>query len=162
MYKVSFTGYRPQKLPFFGEDDPMCVDLKPRISRQIEKLADSGAGEFFTGMAMGVDMWCAEAVLALKSSRPEIKLTAVLPCRGQESKWSAAEQWRYREILSRCDKVLCLSESYTKDCMLARNRTLVDLCDLLVAVYDGKPGGTKHTVDYAEKRGRKTVVIPPM
>ena len=110
MYKVSFTGYRPQKLPFFGEDDPMCVDLKQRISRQIEKLADSGAGEFFTGMAMGVDMWCAEAVLALKSSRPEIKLTAVLPCRGQESKWSAAEQRRYREILSRCDKVLCLSE----------------------------------------------------
>ena len=162
MYKVSFTGYRPQKLPFFGEDDPMCVGLKKRISRQIEKLTDSGAGEFFTGMALGVDIWCAEAVLELKASRPDIKLTAVIPCRGQELKWNSAEQRRYHDILERCDKVLCLAESYTKDCMLARNRTLVDLCDLLVAVYDGKSGGTKHTVDYAEKKGRRLVIIPPM
>ena len=162
MYKVSFTGYRPQKLPFFGEDDPMCVGLKMRISRQIEKLTDSGAGEFFTGMALGVDIWCAEAVLELKASRPDIKLTAVIPCRGQELKWNSAEQRRYHDILERCDKVLCLAESYTKDCMLARNRTLVDLCDLMVAVYDGKSGGTKHTVDYAEKKGRRIVIIPPM
>lgn len=162
MYKVSFTGYRPQKLPFFGEDDPMCVDLKQRIYRQIEALIDRGAGEFFTGMALGVDIWCAEAVLALKASHPEIKLTAVLPCRGQEIKWSPAEQRRYHDILARCDKVMCLSERYTRDCMFARNRMLVDMCDLLIAVYDGKPGGTKNTVDYAEKRGRRTLLIPPM
>lgn len=162
MYRVSFTGYRPQKLPFFSEEDPMCVDLKKRISRQIEELIKCGAAEFFTGMALGVDMWCAEAVQELKQSHPEIKLTAVLPCSGQDAKWSATEQERYHAILRRCDKVLCLSESYTKDCMLARNRALVDLCDLLVAVYDGKPGGTKHTVDYAQKKGRKILIIPPM
>lgn len=162
MYKVSFTGYRPQKLPFFSEDDPMCVDLKLRLRQQIEKLIDSGAGEFFTGMALGVDIWCAEEVLELKKLHPEIRLTAVIPCRGQESKWSGEEQQRYREILRQCDKVLCLSESYTKDCMLKRNRALVELCDLLIAVYDGKPGGTKHTVDHAAKLGRKTIIISPM
>lgn len=162
MYKVSFTGYRPQKLPFFSEEDPMCVDLKQRISIQIEKLIASGAGEFFTGMALGVDMWCAEAVLELKELYPEIKLTAVIPCRGQEANWNAGEQTRYHGILDRCDKVLCLAERYSKDCMMVRNRTLVDLCDLLIAVYDGKPGGTRYTVDYAKKRGRKTIVIPPM
>ncbi len=162
MYKVSFTGYRPQKLPFFGEDDPMCVDLKLRLRKQIEKLIDSGAGEFFTGMALGVDMWCAEEVLELKKLHPEIRLTAVIPCRVQESKWNIEEQRRYREILSKCDKVLCLSESYTKDCMMKRNRALVELCDLLLAVYDGKPGGTKHTVDHAAKLGRKTIIISPM
>lgn len=162
MYKVSFTGYRPQKLPFFSEDDPMCVDLKLRLRQQIEKLIDSGAGEFFTGMALGVDMWCAEEVLELKKLHPEIRLTAVIPCRGQESKWSVGEQQRYREILRQCDKVLCLSESYTKDCMLKRNRALVELCDLLIAVYDGKPGGTKHTVDHAAKLGRRTIIISPM
>ena len=162
MYKVSFTGYRPQKLPFFGEDDPMCVDLKQRIYRQIEKAIENGAGEFFTGMALGVDIWCAEAVLELKISHPEILLTAVLPCRGQEKKWSTDDQRRYHDILNRCDNVLCLSESYTKGCMMTRNRALVDWCDLLIAVYDGKPGGTKHTVDYAAKRGIRTVRIPPL
>lgn len=162
MYKVSFTGYRPQKLPFFSEEDPMCVDLKNRIYRQVEKLYEYGADDFYTGMALGVDMWCAEAVLCLREIHPEVRLNAVIPCRGQESRWSAREQQRYQKILAQCSKVMCLSESYTKDCMMKRNRALVELCDLLVAVFDGKPGGTKFTVDYAAKLGRKTIVIPPM
>ena len=83
MYKVSFTGYRPQKLPFRGESDPACADLKRRIYAEIERLYEHGAGEFYTGMALGVDMWCAEAVLKLKSLHPEVRLVALLPCRGQ-------------------------------------------------------------------------------
>lgn len=162
MYRVSFTGYRPQKLPFFSEEDPMCVDLKNRIYRQVEKLYEHGADDFYTGMALGVDMWCAEAVLRLREIHPEVRLNAVIPCRGQESRWSAREQQRYQKILAQCSKVMCLSEIYTKECMMKRNRALVELCDLLVAVFDGKPGGTKFTVDYAAKLGRKTIVIPPM
>ncbi len=162
MYRVSFTGYRPQKLPFFSEDDPMCADLKCRISKQIEKLYENGAAEFYSGMALGVDIWCAEAVLELRGAHPEVRLTAVVPCRGQESRWTPVDQRRYREILSRCDKVMCLSESYTADCMRKRNTALVDLCDVLVAVFDGKPGGTKQTVDLASRRGRKTIIISPM
>lgn len=140
----------------------MCVDLKNRIYRQVEKLYEHGAVDFYTGMALGVDMWCAEAVLRLREIHPEIRLNAVIPCRGQENRWSAREQQRYQQILAQCSKVMCLSESYTKDCMMKRNRALVELCDLLVAVFDGKPGGTKFTVDYAAKLGRKTIVIPPM
>ncbi len=162
MYRVSFTGYRPQKLPFFGEDDPLCADLKQRIFDEIKKQTTCGAGEFLTGMALGVDMWCAEAVIELKKTQPEVRLTAVLPCRGQDAKWKSADRQRYSGILKSCDKVICLSESYTKDCMLARNRALVELCDILVAVYDGKSGGTKFTVNYAKKIGRKTIIIPPI
>lgn len=162
MYRVSFTGYRPQKLPFFSEDDPMCADLKSRISREIEKLYENGAVEFYSGMALGVDMWCAEAVLLLREKHPDVRLTAVIPCRGQESRWNPADQRRYHDILGKCDKVLCISESYTSDCMKKRNTALVDLCDVLVAVFDGKPGGTKQTVDLASRRGRKTIIIPPV
>ncbi len=162
MYRVSFTGYRPSKLNFFGEDDPMCVDLKQRLMDKITYLADSGTAEFCTGMALGVDMWCAEAVLELKKKRSGIKLTAVIPCREQDAKWSEADRERYRAVLSGCDKVICISESYTRDCMHKRNRALVELCDILLAVYDGKSGGTKYTVDYAAKLGRKTIIVPPM
>lgn len=162
MYRVSFTGYRPQKLPFFSEDDPLCIELKDRLTGQIKKLIESGASEFFSGMALGVDIWCAEIVLSLKSEYPDIKLTAVIPCRRQESKWNSADQLRYHDVLSKCDKVICISETYTSDCMMKRNRALVELCDLLIAVFDGKPGGTKHTVDYAAKCGKKTIVIPPL
>ncbi len=161
MYKVSFTGYRPQKLPFRGENDPACVDLKKRIYAEIEYLYNHGALEFNTGMALGVDMWCAEAVLALKALQPEIRLNALLPCLGQEAKWNPADKARYRWILERCDRVSYISREYTHNCMFARNRALVESCDLLVAVYDGKPGGTKHTVDLAASLGKKTIVIPP-
>lgn len=162
MYRVSFTGYRPQKLPFFGEDDPMCVDLKDRIYSKVQSLYESGAEEYYTGMALGTDIWCAEAVLRLQELHPEIKLFAVVPCLGQENSWSAEDQKRYHDILDRCEKVIHISEKYTKDCMHKRNKALVDLCDVLVAVYDGKTGGTKFTVDYAAKVGRKTIIIPPM
>lgn len=162
MYKVSFTGYRPSKLPFFGEDDPMCIDLKARIFETIKMLADSGATEFYSGMALGVDIWAAEAVLKLRESRPEITLTALLPCRGQEAKWGAEDRARYNDVLAQCRKIICMSPVYTKDCMHKRNRALVDICDVLIAVYDGQSGGTKYTYDYAQKCGRKIIVVPPI
>ena len=162
MYRVSFTGYRPVKLPFFGEDDPLCQELKQRIEKQIQELAVAGAKEFFTGMAQGVDTWCAEAVLDLKKQYDDISLTAIIPCREQPDKWTAAQQQRYRQILDQCKKTICVSETYTKDCMHRRNRALVDICDILIAVYDGQSGGTYYTIEYAKKRHKKTIIIPPL
>lgn len=162
MYRISFTGYRPEKLPFFGEDDPMCIDLKQRLSEQIEKLINDGADEFYTGMALGVDTWAAQAVLEHKKSHPEIKLIAVVPCPEQASKWSAPDKARYKTILGQCDKILTISPNYTRDCMLKRNRVLVELCDMLVAVYDGQKGGTGYTVNFAKSSGKNIILIPPM
>ena len=71
MYRVSFTGYRPEKLPFFGEDDPLCIDMKKRLSVQIQSLIADGADEFYSGMALGVDTWAAEIVLELKKLYPK-------------------------------------------------------------------------------------------
>lgn len=162
MYRISFTGYRPEKLPFFGEDDPMCIDLKQRLSEQIGKLINDGADEFYTGMALGVDTWAAEAVLEHKKTHPEIKLIAVLPCPEQADRWTDADKARYRSILERCDKTMMVSPRYDRDCMLKRNRALVELCDVLVAVYDGKRGGTRYTVNFAKKSGKITILIAPM
>ena len=162
MYRVSFTGYRPEKLPFFSEDDPMCIDLKTRLTKQIKKLIEDGADEFFSGVARGVDIWAAEAVLELRSDYPDIKLTAVIPCPEQADKWSKEDKERYRNILEACDKTLVTSPRYVKGCMHKRDRALVDMCDVLVAVFDGQKGGTEFTVNYAKSKGRKTIIIPPM
>ena len=162
MYRVSFTGHRPEKLPFFSEDDPMCVDLKNRLSKQIKKLIEDGADEFFSGVARGVDIWAAEAVLELKSVYPNIKLTAVVPCPEQADKWSSEDRERYHNILEACDKTLVISPKYSRGCMHKRDKALVDMCDVLVAVYDGQKGGTEFTLNYAETKGRKTIVVAPM
>ena len=162
MYRVSFTGYRPEKLPFFSEDDPMCIDLKSKLTGQIKKLIEDGADEFFTGMARGVDTWAAEAVLELKAEYPDIKLTAVIPCPEQADKWSREDRERYRGLLEACDKKLVTSPHFVRGCMQKRNRALVDACDVLIAVFDGQSGGTEFTVNYARTKGRKTLIIPPM
>lgn len=162
MYRVSFTGYRPAKLPFHGESDPLCADLKKRINSMIEQLVKKGVRQFYTGMALGVDIWCAEAVLQLQKEYSDITLTAIIPCKGQEEKWKPAEKQRYRDVIDKCGQVICISPEYTDDCMHKRNRALVDICDILVAVFDGKSGGTKYTVDYARKKGREIYEILPV
>ena len=163
MYRVSFTGHRPNKLPYFGEDDPAFLNMKSRLAEEIERLIRDGAEEFYTGMARGVDMWAAELVLEQKERNPAIRLIAVKPCPNQCKGWSNAEKARYDGILARCDKVMTTSPVYDEKCMLKRDRVLVDLCDVLVAVYSGSVGGgTAYTVGYANQKARKLVIISPV
>lgn len=162
MFRVAFTGYRPQKLPFFGEDDPLFIDLLKRLRGQIVKFIEDGATEFISGMALGVDTYCAEIVLDLQKQYPNITLFAAIPCADQARLWSTAQQEHYRELLSKCNSKKVLAEHYTKGCMNKRNRFMVDNCDILLAVYDGKPGGTMDAVKYASGVGRKIIVVPPV
>lgn len=161
MYSVSFTGYRPEKMPFSNEQDPLCANLKERIRFEIEKFIKDGAGNFFSGMARGADMWCAEIVLELKKSFPQINLTALIPCPDQTSGWTNDEIQRYQRILNECHRKLLISKTYTKSCMMKRNQVLVDSCDILIAVFDGQKGGTANTVKYAQSRGKKIIIIEP-
>jgi len=161
MYSVSFTGYRPEKMPFPDENHPLCGALKKRLRGEIEKCIDDGADCFFTGMARGTDMWCAEIVLELKKTHDNLKLTAIIPCRTQPNGWKSEEKLRYENILKKCQGVVCVSENYTKSCMMKRNRALVDCCDVLIAVFDGKSGGTANTVNYARTKSRKIIIVSP-
>lgn len=161
MFTVSFTGYRPEKLPFPIGDNPLFLDLKKRLKDQIEKLVNDGADCFYSGMARGVDIICAEIVLELKEKYPHIVLNALIPCRTQTDGWKDDEKLTYEKIISQCLKKIYIKDKYTKGCMMERNRALVECCDILVAVFDGQKGGTANTVRYAEKRGRKIIIIPP-
>lgn len=148
-------------MPFSSEDDPLCVNLKKRLREIIEQCIKDGADCFFSGMARGTDIWCAEIVLELKKTYPDIKLTAIIPCRTQTKGWTDAEKQRYDNILKECATVVCVSENYTKSCMMKRNRALVDCCDLLIAVFDGQKGGTAHTVSYAQSKSKKIITVEP-
>ena len=46
-------------------------------------------------------------------------------------------------------------------CFFKRNRYIVDHADRIVAVFDGKRGGTAQTVRYAEKQGKQLVRLSP-
>lgn len=159
----AFTGHRPVRFSFgYDEEDEKCIRLKLTLAAQISRLIESGVSTFYTGMALGTDQWCAEIVLDMKREYPNVRLIAVLPCETQASKWSPEQRERYFNTLADCDDVITLNTRYTPDCMLERNRYVVDHAAYLLAVYDGgNKGGTAYTVRYAREKKREIIVIRP-
>lgn len=157
-----FTGHRPQNLPFqSNEIDPKCQELKDHLKELILEQIDRGFTHFMTGMALGMDTYAAEIVLYLRKHFPQITLEAVIPCKYQTYKWNEFQINRYFKILGACDKVTILQEKYTKDCMLKRNRYMVDHSDCMIAVWGCSNGGTAYTVNYANKKEIEIVIMHP-
>lgn len=157
-------GHRPKSFPWkYKETAPDCVLLKETLAAQIRLLADSGVTDWLSGMALGVDLWCAQIVLSLKEKNPALRLHCILPCEGQEVKWPKAEQEQYHSILKRADEVVYVSRDYHPDCMLERNRYMVDRASILLAVYNGtRRSGTGMTVNYADAKHRMITIINPI
>ena len=124
---------------------------------------DAGFTQFLSGMAEATDTWSALSVLNLREKNPAIKLHCILPCKEQADKWSASSRDLYHSILDRADSIVYVSRTYYKNCMLDRNRFLVDHAVALLAVYNGeRRGGTAATMRYAQKVGREIIVIDPI
>ena len=156
-----FTGHRADKLPWRdNEYAPACMALKAAIVDVLATLYASGYRHFICGMATGADVYCGEAVVALRSEHPDVTLEAAIPYAGQESRWPQRWKDRYFRLAEECDKLTVLHQTYTPDCMMDRNRYMVDASQLLVAVYNGSPGGTRNTMLYAMRRGIEIIELP--
>lgn len=158
----SFTGHRPQNLPFgYNEHDPRCEGLKRALRDEIVRQIQSGATHFISGMALGVDMYAAEIVLDLKREYPYITLEAAIPCETQAIKWRESDRDRYYTIIEHCDKETLVQKQYSADCMQHRNRYMVDHSDVVIAVWNGQPDGTGKTIAYAIENGKTVDIIDP-
>lgn len=156
-----FTGHRAEKLPWgHREDDPRCQALKGLIADVLRDIYDSGWRHFLCGMATGGDMYFGEAVAAMREERPDITLEAAIPYDSQDRNWSAPLRARYARLTEACDMVTVLRSDYAPGCMMDRNRYMVDRSSLLIAAFDGKPGGTLNTQRYAESRGLTIIQLP--
>lgn len=159
-YTCAFTGHRSGKLPWrYDETDPRCLDLKARIRDVIEAVYSAAFDHFICGMADGCDLYFCEAVLGFQKEHPGILLEAAVPFPGQAERWPLARREHYNELLALCDKRTLISPEYTYDCMMKRNRYMVDNAQLLIACYDGLPGGTHNTYQYAVKAGKQVIHV---
>ena len=157
----TFTGHRESKLPWRDrEDDPRCIALKRCIADAVEAVYRDGATHFICGMATGCDMYFCEAVLALREEHPEVTLEAAIPCEDQAGRWSAALRRRWERLVTECDCQTVISKEYTDDCMMRRNRYMVDASAYLIAAYNGAPGGTRSTLLYAMRQGVHVIQLP--
>jgi len=159
----SFTGYRPEKFPWGdNESSVRCDLLKENIFHTARRVVvDFGIGHFICGMARGSDIFFCEAVLFLRDTFPEITIEAAIPHNGQSLRWPHEDKLRYSALVDKCDMVTVLNDEYSKNCMMRRNRYMVKNSSILIAVFDGKSGGTNNTVNYARNRGLEIIEIVP-
>ncbi len=151
--RVGITGHRRFK-------DPSALAWAEEALR--EKLRQYKQICGLTSLAKGADQIFACTVLELGG-----QLEAVLPFPGYgESFDDAGETDGFRELIRRCAKVTTLQFAGSKNrSYLAAGQYVADHCDLLVAVWDGKPaaglGGTADVVAYARREGKKVYQINP-
>ena len=141
--RCCFTGHRPQKLT--RPVDDIKVDLENEILSTIK----DGYTTFITGMAYGTDIWAGNVVIRLKDRFPDLKLIAAVPFPGFADKWTDEWQQKYEKLLKAADYVKIVNKEYSKDAFLIRNQWMVNHSSRVIAVYDGKAGGARNTIQYA-------------
>lgn len=115
-----------------------------------------------TSLAAGADQEFADEVLRLGGS-----LFAVIPTRDYETTFtSLTTLHRYESLLDRSARVEFMDfPEPSEEAYLAAGRRVVDLSDVVVAVWDGLPakgkGGTADVVEYADQRRKPVVRIWP-
>ena len=150
------TGHRPNGFPFkYGIDKQKHNAYLLTLEEKIElAITQYGITNFISGMAIGVDLDFAEIVLKLRNKYP-ITLQCAIPCPNQTLKWNSLDKLRYENILKRADEINLISERYTPECMLKRNRYMVDKSQLVIAVFNGiEQGGTWYTINYAKRENK--------
>jgi uncharacterized phage-like protein YoqJ len=95
----------------------------------------------------------------LQDKGSDIRLIAALPCPKQDARWCAEDRRRFHALLERADDIHILCDRYTPYCMGACNLWMVEQSSLLIAVFDGSPGGTANTIAHAERLGLRIVRI---
>lgn len=161
IHSCCFTGHRAEKLPWgTDESDRRCLALKQRLYAVVTSLYECGCRHFLCGMASGCDMYFGEAVLRLREERPDVTLEAAIPFDGQADDWDADSRRRYYRLAEECDTLTVLHRHYTPDCMMDRNRYMVDHADVLIAAYSGASGGTQNTMLYAMRQGKEIIELP--
>lgn len=157
MKRCCFSGHRPEKMP--SECSVCGYKIKIALYHQIDKAIERGYTHFICGGCRGVDFWSAERILTLSKNNSQLKLEIAIPFEGQADKWNMYDRKRYNEILQRANFVTRLQDNYTRDCFQKRNVYMINQSSLLIAVWNGKPSGTKNCISYAEKKGVEVKMI---
>lgn len=146
---LAATGHRPDKL---GGYDKPHVDTALR-NLALEYLEAAAPAKVISGMAQGWDTAWAEAALQLG-----IPLVAAVPFEGQAARWPHEAKLRWTRLVGRATETVIVSPGgYETWKMQARNRWMVNHGDVLVALWNGGPGGTANCVEYAQQE-RKPIV----
>ncbi len=158
---VGVTGHRR-----LGDEARLALAVDAALD-EIERGARDGGGEVrlvvLSPLAEGADRLVARRVLARSGG----ELAVVLPMsekRYAEDFHAPGSRQEFGALLGSATAVCRLRAPRTRTrAYAAAGRFVVDHCDVLVALWDGRPeegpGGTAEIVRYARKKGRAVVWI---
>lgn len=153
LHRCCFTGHRPEKLHI---PEPVVI---AGLEHAIRQSISDGFTTFISGMSRGVDIWAAEVVLQLRDADAPIHLIAASPYKGFENSWSPEWRSRFAAAMAGADILKYVSPGYDRGCFQRRNEWMVDRSARVIAVFNGEKGGTKNTIDYADRQGVPVVFI---
>ncbi len=142
------------------QDLPDCA--VPAITRDVRAQLEAAADVTgVTSLAAGADQLFSALVLDLGG-----ELEVIVPSENYESTLSGSSLMLYHRLLAEAKDVRRLAyASPSEEAFLAAGKEVVERCDMILAIWDGKPaqglGGTADIVRYAEQRGVPVEVIWP-
>lgn len=151
---IGITGH--QRL----EDDSAWLWVEDRLRSILREIPHPFTG--VSSLAIGADQLFAELVLDLGGH-----LHAVLPFSAYADTFTTSvHRSRYQALLARATNVEILpTRQSPQESFLAAGHRVVDLCELLIAVWNGKEaaglGGTGDIVAYAGSTGRAGLHVHP-
>lgn len=166
-FVVAATGHRPSKLSggwdAYGKWGEPVKAYEVVILGELQKLLEErGNLHLISGLALGWDSIFLRAGLRFQERLgvEAITLEGAAPCTHQDSRWSPKDKRRYSYFLEKLSRggnrfTYVSPHDFSWEHgnqMQARNEYMVDKCDLLIACFDGSPGGTKRAIDYALKK----------
>lgn len=164
--RCAIIGQNPMRFPWgFDEEDDRCRKLKIELAQQIMALRQSGVSQFLVACDCGVGLYAAEIVNGLRMSDHDLMLICCTPHEEQTTKWAPYLRERYFTMLEQCTLISAVCEVGAPDAQLRAYKKIIDLADVVLAVYDRDTQSADSAEDsalvYAMARKPVWVLGPP-
>lgn len=166
--RCAIIGQNPLRFPWgFDEEDDRCRKLKMELAQQIMVLRQSGVSQFLTACDCGVGLYAGEIINGLRMTDRDLMLICYTPHEEQATKWAPYLRERYFAMLEKCTLISAVCEVGAPDAQFQAYKKIIDLADVVLAVYDKDTSPTGGAEDsalaYAMDVARKPVLAlaPP-
>ncbi|MFK7692060.1 SLOG family protein [Paenibacillus sp. HJGM_3] len=164
--RVLVTGYRATELGIFSLKHPGVAIIKKAITKQLIALLEEGLEWVIVSGQWGVELWAAEAALALKPNYPQLRLAVITPFLEQDEKWSEEKRGIYSRVVQQADYVGSVTKTKYEGTwqFVEKDKFLLRNSDALLLLYDEEMAGSPRFIkrqaeQMAERREYPIFVI---
>ena len=164
--RCAIIGQHPMRFPWgFDEEDASCAKMKMELAQQIMVLRQNGVSQFLVACDCGVGLYAAEIINGLRTTDHDLMLLCYTPHEEQATKWAPYLRERYFDVLEKCTYISAVCEVGAPDAQLQAYKKIIDLADVVLAVYDREtpPAGSAEdrALAYAEGQRKSLLLLHP-